>query len=281
MTQIISNASEMQQTAIELRAAGKRIGLVPTMGALHEGHLSLIRQIREHSDVIILSIFVNPIQFGPGEDFSQYPRTFDEDVEKCKAEGVDIIFAPEPSSFYPSDFSTYVTEEFASEGLCGTSRPGHFRGVTTVVAKLFNTCCPAVAIFGKKDAQQLAVIRRMVRDLNFPIKIIGAPIVREEDGLAMSSRNRYLSAKQRSDATAIIKALKRARTMTQQGILNTDRIISEVTHMINDTLNARVIYVVIVSPDTMKPLKEVIPGKSLIATAVSFDRVRLIDNYDL
>ncbi len=280
-TQVVSTVEEMQKICMTLRAQGKRIGLVPTMGALHDGHVSLIKQIKPHADIIVVSVFVNPIQFGPNEDFSRYPRPFDEDAKKCETEGVDYIFSPEASNFYEPNASTYVVEESCSEGLCGISRPGHFKGVATVVAKLFNVTVPHVAIFGKKDAQQLAVIRRMVRDLNFPIEIIGAPIIRESDGLAMSSRNRYLTSKQRSDATVIPRSLNRAKEMVAKGVLSSDRIISEVQHMLNDMLNIRVIYAVVVDPDTMKPLKEVVPGKSLLAVALWMDRVRLIDNTDL
>ena len=204
---IILQPNELQKKVLMLRQEGKKIGFVPTMGFLHEGHLSLMRIARPKCDVLVVSIFVNPTQFGPNEDLDRYPRDFENDKKKCEAEGVDILFFPTAESMYKKDASCWVDETALSKGLCGASREGHFRGVCTVVAKLFNLVQPSFAVFGEKDAQQLRIIERMVRDLFFPIKIIRAPILREPDGLAMSSRNKYLSSEEHKQALCLQKAL--------------------------------------------------------------------------
>jgi pantoate--beta-alanine ligase len=216
--QIITTVSEMMALASGLRAQGKTIGLVPTMGALHAGHVSLVSLAVGRADCVVVSIFVNPTQFSPNEDFNKYPRELEADVAKCEAAGAHVIFAPPPDQVYPKGYSTYITEEFIARPLEGVSRPTHFRGVTTVVAKLFNICQPHVAVFGQKDAQQVAVIKKMVADLNFTVEVVVAPTLREPDGLAMSSRNRYLTPTQRQEALAISRALFKAQEMVAAGI---------------------------------------------------------------
>ena len=277
--QKITTVSEMQALAADLRAQGKKIGLVPTMGALHDGHLSLIKHALEKADVVVVSIFVNPTQFGPNEDFTKYPREPERDLEQCKKAGAHIIFAPSPEEMYPKGYSTYVNEERVAKPLEGASRPTHFRGVTTVVAKLFNIVNPALAVFGQKDAQQVAVLVRMAADLNFPVQILVAPIVREEGGLAMSSRNRYLTPNQRQEALAINDALNFAKSMVEQrGERRSDRLVAEVTHILGQKRRIRIIYAAVVDRHTMEAMREAEPGRSLLAIAAWVDEVRLIDN---
>lgn len=276
--QIIRTVLEMQNLAETLRTQGKLVALVPTMGALHEGHLSLVKTATEHADTVIVSIFVNPTQFGPNEDFAKYPRTLEADAAAVEAAGADVVFAPSNEEIYPKGYSTYVSEEFISKPLCGISRPGHFRGVTTVVAKLFNIVRPDVAVFGQKDAQQVAVIKKMVNDLNFAVDIVTAPTVREADGLAKSSRNRYLSTTQRQEALAISRALRRAKEMVEAGVRSPDRLVAEATHILAEQRRVRVIYVAIVDRCTMEPVRELLPGKALMAIAAWVDETRLIDN---
>ncbi len=276
--QIISTVADMQALAHELRSQDLITGLVPTMGALHEGHLALVRLAAERADKVIVSIFVNPTQFAPNEDFTKYPRELEADVAKCEAAGADYVFAPPPDEIYPKGYSTYLTEERIAKPLEGVSRPTHFRGVTTVVAKLFNICRPDLAVFGQKDAQQVAVIQKMVTDLNFPVDVVVAPTLREPDGLAMSSRNRYLTNTQRTEALALSQALFKARDMVAAGERRSDRLIAEATHILSQHRRVRVIYVALVDRHTMEPMREVEPGRSLIAIAAWVDEVRLIDN---
>jgi pantoate--beta-alanine ligase len=276
--QIITSVTEMQTLAHELRSKGSIIGLVPTMGALHEGHLSLVRLAAERADTVVVSIFVNPTQFSPSEDFNKYPRELEADVAKCAAAGASHVFAPPPDAIYPKGYSTYITEERVAKPLEGVSRPTHFRGVTTVVAKLFNICRPDIAVFGQKDAQQVAVIRKMVADLHFTVDVIVAPTLRETDGLAMSSRNRYLTATQRAEALAISRALFKARDMVAAGERRSDRLVAEATHLLGQQRRVRVIYVSLVDRFSMEPMKEAEPGRSVLAIAVWVDEVRLIDN---
>lgn len=276
--QIITSVTEMQTLAHELRSKGQIIGLVPTMGALHEGHLGLIRLAAERADKVVVSIFVNPTQFAPSEDFNKYPRELEADVAKSESAGADYVFAPPPDEVYPKGYSTYITEERVAKPLEGVSRPTHFRGVTTVVAKLFNICRPDLAVFGQKDAQQVAVIQKMVTDLNFTVDVVVAPTQREPDGLAMSSRNRYLSNTQRAEALSISRALFKARDMVAAGERRSDRLIAEATHILSQQRRVRVIYVSLVDRLTMEPMKEAEPGRSLIAIAAWVDEVRLIDN---
>ena len=276
--QVIASVFDMQSAAENLRSKDRLIGLVPTMGALHEGHLSLIRLAKERADTVVVSIFVNPTQFGPSEDYANYPRDMQRDLELCGKAGADLVFTPTVEEMYPKGYSTYVTEEVISKPLCGVSRPAHFRGVTTVVAKLFNIVRPDLAVFGQKDAQQVAVIKKMVTDLHFCIAIVVAPTVREPDGLAMSSRNRRLTATQRSEGLVISQALKKAKEMVDGGVHNTDRLIAEATHLLSTRRRVRVIYASIVDPDTMEVVREVRPGKAMMAIAAWVDEVRLIDN---
>ena len=277
--QTITSVSEMQSLAGQLRTQGKRIGLVPTMGALHEGHLSLVKLARESADVVVVSIFVNPTQFGPSEDFSKYPRPLEADLAACEAAGVDYVFNPAPESIYPKGYSTYVLEEHIAKPLEGASRPSHFRGVTTVVAKLFNIVRPHFSVFGQKDAQQVAVITKMAIDLNFDVEIVVAPTLREVDGLAISSRNRYLTNTQRVEALVLSKALRKALEMVAAGERRVDRLIAEATHLIGQHRRVRIIYVSIVDRDSMEAVKgEITEGRAIMAIAAWVDEVRLIDN---
>jgi pantoate--beta-alanine ligase len=276
--QKVTSVTEMRTLTEELRSKGQIIGLVPTMGALHDGHLSLIRQAAEQSDTVVVSIFVNPTQFGPNEDFSKYPRELENDLKRCEEAGADIVFAPPVEEIYPKGYSTFITEEFVSKPLEGVSRPNHFRGVTTVVAILFNVVRPDIAVFGQKDAQQVAVIRKMVQDLHFTVDIVVAPTIREQEGLAMSSRNRYLSNTQRQESLAINEALRYAKGMVEKGEMRSDRLIAEATHILGQKRRIRVIYIAVVNRNTMEAMREVVTGVSMIAIAVWVDEVRLIDN---
>ena len=276
---IITTPSEMQAWSRERLIAGERIACVPTMGYLHEGHLSLVRRARTAADRVVLTLFVNPTQFGPGEDYAIYPRDPGRDRALCEAEGVDVIFMPTAAEMYAPDASTAVVEEALSRRLCGASRPGHFRGVCTVVSKLFNCVRPDVAVFGQKDAQQALVIKRMVRDLNFPIEIIVAPIVREPDGLALSSRNVRLSAEERKSALGLSRALGMAREAFARG----ERDAATVRRRIEEELAAsglRTDYVEIVDSGTMEPVAQLAPGV-LVALAAFAGQTRLIDNCEL
>ena len=277
--QVIRSVNEMQATAIGLRSEGKLIGFVPTMGYLHEGHLSLVDVAKEKADVTIVSIFVNPAQFGVGEDLGNYPRDLDHDLQVCEQRGVDFVFVPTEEEIYPEGYSTYVEESEVAKGLCGISRPTHFRGVTTISAKLFNLCRPDFLVLGQKDAQQAIVIRRMVEDLHFPIELVLAPTVREEDGLAMSSRNAYLDQGQRGDALLLSKALAAGKALVdEKGVRNVDRVKAEVTAALASGRRVRVNYVEVVNRENMEPETEVEPGRSMVVVAAWIDEVRLIDN---
>jgi len=277
--QIIKSVFEMQSLAGQLRVQGQRIGLVPTMGALHEGHLTLVKIASDIADVVVVSIFVNPTQFGPSEDYTKYPRPLEADLAACEAADVDYVFAPEVLEMYPKGYSTFVVEEHMAKPLEGTTRPSHFRGVTTVVAKLFNAVRPHFAVFGQKDAQQVAVINKMTIDLNFDVEIVVAPTLREADGLAMSSRNRYLTNTQRIEALVISRALRKASDMVAAGERRVDRLIAEATHLIGQQRRVRIIYVSVVDLVTMEAVKgEIVPGKDVMTIAVWVDEVRLIDN---
>ncbi|MBN2685732.1 MAG: pantoate--beta-alanine ligase [Pontiellaceae bacterium] len=275
--QIIHTPLEMQERALGLKRAGQVIGFVPTMGFLHEGHLSLIRLAREHCDVLVVSIFVNPTQFGPHEDLDAYPRDFKWDEALCREAKVDFLFYPEPSNMYAENASVWVEEESLSSVLCGASRPGHFRGVCTVVAKLFNLVQPDFAVFGEKDAQQLRVIERMVRDLNFPVAIVRGPIVRESDGLAMSSRNKYLSPEQRKNARCLRKALDAAKKLFRQGERDVDPIRAAMEELISAVPEAQIDYIEFVDDQTLHGVDR-IDQPVLVALAVRVGSTRLIDN---
>ncbi len=257
--------------------AEKRRVLVPTMGALHAGHVSLIRRARENAGPdgeVAVSIFVNPLQFEPGADFSRYPRPESADEEVCRAEGVDLIFRPSPNEMYAENRSTFVEETTLSERLCGASRPGHFRGVTTVVTKLFHLLAPAAAVFGEKDFQQLAIVRRMVRDLNFPIEILASPTVREPDGLALSSRNQYLNVEERAQAPVLRAALLAAAASEEK---SAGQVLAAVREKISSAPLAGIDYAEIVGADDLQPRRTITP-RTLLAVAVFFGRTRLIDN---
>jgi pantoate--beta-alanine ligase len=274
---IITQIAEMQKQADALRSEGTRIGFVPTMGYLHEGHLSLVREAQKHSDIVVMSIFVNPTQFGPNEDFKDYPRDFDRDAELADSAGCDIIFYPDWRDVYPEPYLTYVTVEKLTRVLCGVSRPTHFRGVTTIVAKLFNIVKPHVAVFGQKDAQQAIVIKRMVADLNFDIEIIVAPITREKDGLAMSSRNVYLTPAQRTQAVVLHHSLTEAKRMIDNGERNARTIQDRMRAMIDQQPDAVIDYIEIVDTTNLES-QTALMGEVLIAVAVQIGKPRLIDN---
>ena len=275
---IIRSPRFMQRTALELRRRGQRIALVPTMGYLHEGHLSLVRRARRLGDVVVVSIFVNPTQFGRGEDLERYPSDLPRDRRLCRREGVDILFQPPTSDVYAEDHSTWIVEEDLAPVLCGRSRPRHFRGVTTVVAKLFHLVQPDVAVFGAKDYQQALVIRRMVRDLDFPVRIVVAPTVREADGLAMSSRNRYLAPAERDQAASLRRILDDAVGRLDGGERSAARLRARIRREIGrQAPNAEIHYVAIVDAETLKPVAT-ISGPLRLALAVRFGGARLIDN---
>lgn len=275
---IVSNASSMRDFARVVHARHQKLALVPTMGALHEGHLSLVKKASEVADTVVVSIFVNPKQFGPQEDFSKYPRDLRSDLQLLSNLKVDCVFSPEPREMYPERFRTFVEVEEWSSRLCGATRPGHFRGVTTVVAKLFHIVSPDVAVFGKKDAQQALIIERMVRDLNFGIEIVTCPIVREKDGLAMSSRNRYLNPAERQAATVLYRSLLRARSVTENGESGASIIRKAMMEVFESEPLARVDYIEFVDPNTLEPVEQA-RKKTLIALAAFLGSTRLIDNW--
>lgn len=276
--QTIHSIADLRALVRDRREGDHVIALVPTLGALHAGHSSLIHLAADQADTVIVSIFVNPAQFGPNEDFAKYPRDLNADQGVCLEAGADVVFAPTVEEMYPKGFSTYVIEDHVSKPLEGASRPTHFRGVTTVVAKLLNIVSPHIAVFGQKDAQQVAVIRKMIGDLLIPVELIVGPTVREPDGLAMSSRNRYLSSSQRKEAVALYHALTKAREMVAQGEHRSDRLIAEATHILSQHRRVRVIYVAVTDSLTMEPVREAVMGKSMMAVAAWVDEVRLIDN---
>ncbi|MDD4953729.1 MAG: pantoate--beta-alanine ligase [Candidatus Omnitrophica bacterium] len=277
---IIRSPKIMSEALRRLRSKGKTIGFVPTMGALHEGHLSLIRRARKDTDIVVVSIFVNPRQFGPKEDFRHYPRPMRKDILLCRKERVDFIFHPSGTDIYPAGYRTFITVEGLDKVLCGKSRPGHFRGVATVVAKLFNIVAADIAYFGQKDAQQVIIIQRMVKDLNIPVKIKVMPIVRDKDGLALSSRNTYLSRQERQDALVIPKSLDLARAMIESGIKQADRVASLMRYQIKKNKTAKPDYIAIVDQKDLRPLDgSRIKKGALIALAIRIGNTRLIDNY--
>ncbi|MCM8801441.1 MAG: pantoate--beta-alanine ligase [Candidatus Omnitrophica bacterium] len=274
---IIRKINTLRRLIKKVKQDKKTIGFVPTMGALHEGHLKLIQQARKENDFVVVSIFVNPTQFGPKEDFKKYPRNLKQDAFLCRKEGVDVIFYPDIKQMYPEGFKTYVKVNDLSNLLCGRFRPGHFRGVTTVVTKLFNIVNPDLAYFGQKDAQQAIIIKRMVLDLNIPIKIKVIPIVRDKDGLALSSRNVYLNPQERKDAVILYQSLRLAKKMVKAGILETKKIIKKIKQLIHTKKTARIQYISIVDLENLKPISR-IKDKGLLAMAVYIGDTRLIDN---
>ena len=274
---LIQSADEMRAACRHARADQHRLGFVPTMGALHEGHLSLVRAARGQCDVVAASIFVNPTQFGPNEDFTRYPRNLEQDRKLLEAERVDLLFAPSLEEMYSPGAAAFVEVKGLSEKLCGRSRPGHFRGVTTVVAKLFNIVLPSVAYFGQKDAAQAAIIRQMARDLNFDVQIVVCPIVRESDGLALSSRNAYLSPADRKQASVLYRALSRIQFVADQGERSSAKLIEAGKSVLREEPAVRLDYLEIVHPDTLQPVSE-IAGSALVAVAAFVGNTRLIDN---
>ena len=274
---VLETVEQMRSACQAAKRGGKRLGFVPTMGALHEGHLSLVRAAKARCDVLTASIFVNPTQFGPTEDFSKYPRSFERDRELLENEGVELLFAPSVEEMYPEGPVTFVTVEGLSDRLCGKSRPGHFRGVTTVVAKLFHVTQPDLAFFGQKDAAQVAIIRRMVRDLNLGVEIVVCPIVREADGLAMSSRNAYLSQQQRRSALVLSRSLAQAKKLFEQGERCAGKLGAAGRQVFSEEPSVRLDYFQIVNPETLEPV-ESISAPVLVAVAAFVAGTRLIDN---
>ena len=276
--EIINRRQRMFSISRKLRRENKTVGFVPTMGALHDGHLSLVREARQMSDVVIVSIFVNPAQFGPGEDLEKYPRDLTADAAMLAQYDVDYVFAPEKQEIYGDGFSTYVYVEGLTDGLEGASRPGHFRGVATVVTILFNTVRPDFAFFGQKDAQQVAVIKRLTKDLGFETEIVVLPIVREESGLALSSRNAYLSPEDREKAAVIFTGLKEAKIAYKKGMRNTADLAQIVQKTIETEPAASIDYIAVVDRDSLQPIDKIGENEAIIAAAVRFGNVRLIDN---
>jgi pantoate--beta-alanine ligase len=274
---VLETIEQMRSACQAVRHGVKRLGFVPTMGALHEGHLSLVRAAKARCDVVAASIFVNPTQFGPNEDFSKYPRAFERDRERLEKEGVELLFAPSVEEMYPRGAVTFVTVEGLSERLCGKSRPGHFRGVATVVSKLFHITQPNLAFFGQKDAAQVAIIRRMVVDLNLGVEIVVCPIVREADGLAMSSRNAYLSPQQRRSALVLSRSLAHVTKLSEQGERCTAKLSAAGRQVFSEEPSVRLDYFEIVNPETLEPVEH-ITDSALVAVAAFVGGTRLIDN---
>jgi pantoate--beta-alanine ligase len=277
VTRIIESISAIQAYVAACRKRGMKVGFVPTMGAFHEGHLTLMREARRNNNAVIISIFVNPIQFSAGEDYDRYPRRLEQDTKMAESEGVDVIFCPSVAEMYPKGFDTYVDQTDLPDKLCGEFRVGHFRGVMTIVTKLFNIVKPDIAYFGQKDYQQSLIIRRTATDLNLDVATKVLPTVREEDGVAMSSRNIYLGPKQRKDATCLIQSLRRAEDMVNNGESSASKVAAEMKRVIRKVKGTRVEYIAIVNSETLEPVKE-IKGKTLIALAVRIGKARLIDN---
>jgi pantoate--beta-alanine ligase len=276
---VVADIAPLRDAVAEARRRGLSIGLVPTMGALHAGHLSLIETARSQTGYVVVSIFVNPTQFGPSEDFNHYPRPLERDLELCGAAGVDLVFHPEPAVMYPPDHRTFVEVTGLQNVLCGASRPGHFRGVATVVLKLFNLVQPDRAYFGQKDAQQVRIIQQMVRDLNVPVEVCVCPIVREADGLALSSRNEYLEAEERRHATILHRALTAARQRIEAGERDADAVRQGMAEQIASVPGAVLDYAAVVDADTLQALPQIETDRAvLLAVAVKFGSTRLIDN---
>lgn len=274
---VVATVKDMQARADQWRRDGKKIAFVPTMGYLHDGHLALMKMARRHGDILVISIFVNPTQFGPQEDFERYPRDLPRDLKLAESVGVDVVFTPSAEEMYPQNYQTYVEVTEVSRPLCGARRPGHFRGVTTVVAKLFNIVKPHVAVFGEKDYQQLVVIRRMVQDLNMDVEVLGHPTVREKDGLAMSSRNVYLSSDERKVALRLYQSLMKAQELVSNGITSAAEVLQEVRSILAPDDRLVVDYAEIRDPETLEELDE-INGPALLALAAFVGKARLIDN---
>jgi len=278
---IVRTPQAMQAEALRLRSEGKRVGFVPTMGALHEGHLRLVDACREQAEVVVVSIFINPTQFGPGEDFEKYPRNHEADARLLEERGANLLFLPEKDAIYPPGYSTFINEETLSTGLCGRSRPGHFRGVCTVVAILLNLVQPQVAVFGEKDAQQLAIIRKMVKDLCLPVEIASLPTVREADGLARSSRNQYLSTAERAEALRLPKALQAAQEHVARGQHDASALLHAVESALCQSPAITIDYLSLVDRESLQAVETITAGQCLLAAAIKIGQTRLIDNVKL
>lgn len=277
----IDSIAAMQAEAAQLRAGGKPVALLPTLGALHAGHLSLIRLARARGYTVVVSAFVNPLQFGANEDFAKYPRNPAADAGVAEREGVDVLFQPGADEMFPKHFSTLVTEDRVSKPLCGVSRPALFRGVLTCWLKLLHIVQPQVLVMGEKDPQQVAVVRKALADLSLPVELLVGPTVRDADGLAVSARNTYLTPGQREEALVVHRALLRAKEMVEGGVRSADRIVAEATHIIGQKRRLRIIYINVVHRETMEALREITPGACLMAVAYWVDEVRLTDNIAL
>ncbi len=276
--QKIDSIAAMRAAAAELTKSGQRVALIPTLGALHAGHASLIRLARARGDAVVVSAFVNPLQFGASEDFARYPRHEAADVALCEREGVAVMFTPTAEEMFPKHFSTNVAEERVSKPLCGVSRPALFRGVLTCWLKLLHIVQPTVLVMGEKDLQQIAVVQKALEDLSLPIEILTGPTVREADGMAVSARNSYLTPVQREESLVVYQALKRAKEMVAGGVRSPDRVMAEATHLIGEKRRVRAIYIGVVDRQTMEAVREVVPGESWMAVAFWVDEVRLTDN---
>lgn len=279
--QKIETISAMREAAAELRRAGKPVALIPTLGALHLGHASLVLLAKEQGATVVLSTFVNPLQFGASEDYSRYPRTPEPDAGFAEREEVDILFTPATEEMFPKGFSTMVLEETISKPLCGVARPALFRGTLTCWLKLLNIVQPDILVMGEKDIQQVAVVRKVAADLQLPVRIVTGPTVRDGDGMAVSARNTYLTPSQREEALAAVAALRKAKEMVDAGVKSTDRLVAEATHIIGQKRRLRMIYISVVDRRTMEQIREVMPGECLMAISYWVDEVRLTDNMPL
>lgn len=279
--QKIETTAEMRAMSERWRMAGEKVVLVPTSGALHPGHREMMRLARQQGGRVVVSIFVNPLQFGPSENLATYPRPLESDLAICAEEGVDAVFLPPLEQMYPKGFSSFVVEEHVSKPLCGVSRPTHFRGVVTCLAKMLNVIQPRQLVLGEKDAQMVAVVKKVIADLQWPVEVLTSPTIREADGLAYASRNGDLTTSQRAEAVEVVKAMRRAQEMSAAGVRSTDRVIAEVTHLLRQRRRVRVIYIAIVHPETMEAMREVEPGLSLLAMATWVDEMRMTDSMRL
>jgi pantoate--beta-alanine ligase len=279
--QKIATITAMREAAGALRAGGRRVAFIPTLGALHAGHVSLIRLAKESGAAVVVSAFVNPLQFGPSEDYVKYPRTPEADATLAEKEGVEILFTPTAEEMFPKGFSSQVHEDVVSKPLCGVSRPALFRGALTCWLKLLNIVRPDAIVLGERDAQLLAVFRKAAADLLLPVEILTGPTVRDADGMVVSARNNYLTPSQREEALAVVKALRTAKEMVEAGVKSTDRVVAEATHIITAKRRLRVIYIALVDRRTMEPMREIVPGQCLMAVSYWVDEVRLTDNMPL
>lgn len=274
----VETITAMREAAAELRRSGRKVAYLPTLGALHAGHASLIRLAKADGAAVVVSAFVNPLQFGASEDYSKYPRSPEADAMLAEREGVDVLFTPATEEMFPKGFSTVVHEEAISKPLCGVARPALFRGTLTCWLKFFNIIQPDLLVLGERDAQQVAVMRKVVADLQLPLQIVTGPVVRDADGLAVSARNQYMTPSQREEALAVVRALRKAKEMVESGVKSTDRVVAEATHIIAQKRRLRVIYISVVDRRTMEQIREILPGECLMAISYWVDEVRLTDN---